>query len=109
MTVKDDYKRACVALAICHQMLNDANDKVDALESKNERLKQGLKDVAANFAEMEHFRNMFYAEKEDAETALLFANREIDRLWSGVNRALMNLRNADPIEAMEALEALHES
>lgn len=49
-------------------------------KAENTRLREGIKDIAAKFSEMEKLRSQFYTEKEQAETALLFANRERDAM-----------------------------
>lgn len=69
------------------------------LQAENERLRAGIKNVAAKFAEMEKLRSQFYTEKEQAETALLFANRENKKLREGIGRALFSLNHAKEIDA----------
>lgn len=39
---EDNYNRACYALAICNQMLNDKSDKLEELEERIENTKKLL-------------------------------------------------------------------
>lgn len=101
---------------------NDGMPLLEALATENERLRQGLKDTAEKYAEMEKLRSQFYTEKEQAETALLFANRENERLRAGVEKAIKDLKHisncaeqmgetAEHVfgNAIKELEALHDA
>lgn len=74
------------------------------LQAENERLREGIKDVAEKYAEMEKLRSQFYTEKEQAETALLFANREVERLREGIGRAVEYLQHQFGYDDVLALE-----
>lgn len=80
--------------------------------AENERLREGIKDVAAKFAEMTDLRNHFYYEMETAQTQEVFAKREIKRLRKGITKAVKHLQrdmSDDRLYALIELEALHDA
>lgn len=85
---------------------NEALPLLREMQAEIERLREGLKTMAQNFAEMEKLRSQFYTEKEQAETALLFANRERDTLQKRVDRAVDLLKKGYGIDITEAIKIL---
>jgi len=109
MTVKDDYKRACVALAICHQMLNEANDKVEALKEENENLREKITELLC----VKHGLEFDYSEQQKALTRIveLFTSK-IEPQLEKIQRT-KDFGDFDEwlycLKSLIELEALHES
>ena len=91
---KSDFE---IADQFINHLLREMAHALSEAQAENERLRDGIKDVSAKFSEMEKLRSQFYTEKEQAETALLFANRERDALQSELSslKADMFLLNND--------------
>lgn len=90
MSIKDDYKRACVALAICHQMLNDANDKIDALKEENETLAEKITELLS----VKHGLEFDYSEQQKA---LIELHKSLKRMFEifthKIEPEIENLKN----------------
>lgn len=91
-----------------NQMVLAVNKNCE-LQAENERMRAGIKDVAAKFAEMTDLRDHYYYEMETAQTETVFAKKEIERLRAGIGRALGELEAGKPGDAESILEALHDA
>lgn len=103
----DSYQRIVKYAAHVKDLYRWEKEQKEYAQAENERLRQGIKDVAEKYAEMEKLRSQFYTEKEQVETALLFANRENERLRAGIARAVDNLKKAVHVDSVYPLHEIY--